>query len=132
MPPDTETSKPSSAKPRPAAPKGQSVDPGARAAAPPKKAATNAGAAARKPSTRGDGKVRPRRATAVAPTAASELRGAPAFDHDVRRALIAQTAYFRAERRGFAAGGEERDWLEAEAEVDALLADGKPRAANDG
>jgi len=31
--------------------------------------------------------------------------------------LIAELAYYRAERRGFAPGGELEDWLEAEAEV---------------
>ncbi|HKT71731.1 MAG TPA: DUF2934 domain-containing protein [Steroidobacteraceae bacterium] len=40
---------------------------------------------------------------------------------DVRRAMIAESAYLRAERRGFAPGHEEADWLAAEAEVDALL-----------
>jgi hypothetical protein len=33
--------------------------------------------------------------------------------------MIAQLAYFRAEQRGFAPGGELQDWLDAEAEVDA-------------
>jgi hypothetical protein len=40
---------------------------------------------------------------------------------EARRAMIAEAAYLRAERRGFATGNEEEDWLEAEAEVDALL-----------
>jgi DUF2934 family protein len=35
--------------------------------------------------------------------------------------MIAKAAYLRAERRGFAPGGEDADWLAAEAEVDALL-----------
>ena len=35
--------------------------------------------------------------------------------------MIAEAAYFRAERRGFSPGGELQDWLEAEAEVDELL-----------
>jgi len=35
--------------------------------------------------------------------------------------MIAQAAYFHAERRGFAPGGEEQDWLKAEAEIAALL-----------
>jgi hypothetical protein len=35
--------------------------------------------------------------------------------------MIAEAAYLRAERRGFAAGNEEEDWLAAEAEVDRLL-----------
>lgn len=33
------------------------------------------------------------------------------------RQMVANVAYFRAERRGFAAGHELEDWLEAEAEV---------------
>ena len=40
---------------------------------------------------------------------------------EARRALIAETAYLRAERRGFEPGQETEDWLAAEAEVDALL-----------
>jgi hypothetical protein len=42
--------------------------------------------------------------------------------------MIAQAAYLRAERRGFAPGGEAEDWLAAEAEVDALLKAGQGRA----
>ncbi len=42
-------------------------------------------------------------------------------DPDVRRQLIATEAYFRAERRGFAAGHELSDWLAAEAAVDSRL-----------
>jgi hypothetical protein len=40
---------------------------------------------------------------------------------DMRRRMIAEAAYFRAEARGFQAGDSVRDWLEAEAEVDAVL-----------
>jgi Protein of unknown function (DUF2934) len=40
---------------------------------------------------------------------------------EARRALIAENAYLRAERRGFAPGHESEDWLAAEVEVDALL-----------
>jgi hypothetical protein len=36
-----------------------------------------------------------------------------------RRELIAQAAYFIAERRGFAPGSELEDWLQAEAEIEA-------------
>jgi Protein of unknown function (DUF2934) len=39
-----------------------------------------------------------------------------------RRAMIAQAAYFRAERRNFAPGRELEDWVAAEAEVDRELA----------
>jgi hypothetical protein len=35
--------------------------------------------------------------------------------------MIAEVAYFRAEARGFEGGDPVRDWLEAEAEVDAVL-----------
>jgi hypothetical protein len=38
-----------------------------------------------------------------------------------RAARIAELAYFKAEKRGFAPGHEEEDWLAAEAEVDAQL-----------
>lgn len=34
-----------------------------------------------------------------------------------RHAIIAEAAYYRAERRGFAPGQELDDWLQAEAEV---------------
>jgi hypothetical protein len=36
-----------------------------------------------------------------------------------RLTRIAEAAYYRAQRRGFEAGGEDEDWLEAEKEVDA-------------
>lgn len=39
-----------------------------------------------------------------------------------RRQRIAEIAYYKAERRGFAPGHEERDWLDAESEMD-----GEPR-----
>ena len=38
-----------------------------------------------------------------------------------RQQLIAQAAYFIAERRGFAPGNELEDWLQAEAEIEACL-----------
>jgi hypothetical protein len=40
---------------------------------------------------------------------------------ETRRAMIAESAYLRAERRGFASGYEVEDWCAAEREVDALL-----------
>ena len=40
-----------------------------------------------------------------------------------RYRMIAEAAYFRAERRGFVAGSELQDWLAAEIEVDELLGD---------
>ncbi len=50
-----------------------------------------------------------------------------AIDPERRRALIAEAAYLRAERRGFVPGHEEEDWLAAEAEVDTALALGADR-----
>jgi hypothetical protein len=41
---------------------------------------------------------------------------------DARRAMIAEAAYLRAERRGFVPGYELEDWIAAESEVDSLLA----------
>lgn len=38
-----------------------------------------------------------------------------------RLKLIAQAAYFIAERRGFAPGNEVEDWLQAEAEIEARI-----------
>ena len=55
---------------------------------------------------------------------AHELRGTrraarPVLSTIDRQRAIAVAAYFRAERRGFAPGGELADWLAAEREVDA-------------
>ena len=36
---------------------------------------------------------------------------------DELRQRIAEAAYYRAQQRGFAPGYEEKDWIEAEAEV---------------
>ncbi len=40
-----------------------------------------------------------------------------ALSQEERRQMIADAAYYRAERRGFAPGGEVDDWLAAEKEV---------------
>lgn len=40
-----------------------------------------------------------------------------------RMQMIATAAYFRAESRGFQAGGELQDWLEAELQIDQLISD---------
>jgi Protein of unknown function (DUF2934) len=60
----------------------------------------------------------------VAKPKAPATIAAPAKAHvseETRRAMIAESAYLRAERRGFAPGGELEDWMAAEREVDALL-----------
>lgn len=52
-----------------------------------------------------------------------------AVSADDRRAMIAEAAYLRAERRGFTPGHETEDWLAAEVEVDVLLKAGPGGAA---
>ena len=53
------------------------------------------------------------------------------ISEDVRRGMIAEAAYLRAERRGFTGGPdkEREDWLAAEAAVDALLKGGHGSSA---
>lgn len=59
-----------------------------------------------------DNTATPRPAHAWLPTA---------IDAEARRMMIAQAAYFRAEKRGFAAGFALDDWLEAEREIARML-----------
>ena len=65
----------------------------------------------------------PRAARTTARTAQAKTRPVPAvlIDQELRRSMIAQAAYYRAERRGFEPGHEAEDWLAAESEVDAAL-----------
>jgi hypothetical protein len=65
-------------------------------------------------------KKRAPRKTAIA-RAVEAAVPAPFTGPEQRAALIAEAAYYRAERRGFAPGHETEDWLAAEAEVDARL-----------
>jgi hypothetical protein len=53
----------------------------------------------------------------------SQISQSSAEQSPEQRQRIAEAAYHKAERRGFAPGYEERDWLEAESEMD-----GEPRA----
>jgi hypothetical protein len=55
------------------------------------------------------------------------LAGAQFWTSEDRYRLIAEAAYFNAERRGFAPGGELEDWLAAELEVDEILGDTSSR-----
>jgi hypothetical protein len=71
----------------------------------------------------------PRKSAVAAAKAKSSV--ASFVDPGQRAALIAEAAYFRAQKRGFAPGHEVEDWLAAEADVDAKLlraAAGAPRA----
>ena len=45
----------------------------------------------------------------------------PTMSAEQRHAMIAESAYRRAESRGFQGGDAMQDWLEGEKEVDALL-----------
>lgn len=60
------------------------------------------------------------------PRGASKSPRQSSADYDCpREQMIAEAAYFHAERRGFVPGNEMSDWLQAEADVEALLG---PRA----
>ena len=66
----------------------------------------------------------PRKRAPRKPSAAA-IATTPTFGQFVeperRAALIAEAAFFRAEKRGFVPGYEIEDWLAAESEVDAKL-----------
>lgn len=71
---------------------------------------------------------RPTDTPAVKPAARRTITRKPAapaatraVSAEARRAMIAERAYLRAERRGFAPGREAEDWLAAESEIDSLL-----------
>jgi hypothetical protein len=55
------------------------------------------------------------------PTKSTVAAARAVVSREGRHAMIAEKAYLRAERRGFAPGRETEDWLAAEAEVDVLL-----------
>jgi hypothetical protein len=49
------------------------------------------------------------------------IRGAPLIPASLRLDMIRDAAYFRAQARGFAPGGETEDWLAAEQEIDEVI-----------
>ena len=55
-------------------------------------------------------------------TRAKKTTGVPA---EQRRNYVEMAAYYIAERRGFAPGTPLEDWVQAEAEIDRLLAEGR-------
>lgn len=70
------------------------------------------------------GKKAPARrvSSAKKPAAGAGTKRVPrSISADERIRMISEAAYYRAEQREFRGGDPERDWLEAEAEVDALL-----------
>jgi hypothetical protein len=84
-----------------------------------------------------NGRKRARKTSPVAPAAKSSKRSAataraahtpaPAAPRASslsaleRHRMIAEAAYYRAQRRGFVGGNSHQDWLDAEAEIDARL-----------
>lgn len=76
-------------------------------------------------------KAAPKKSAAAAPTPAAvtaatirNVSDAPTHrpvSAAERARMVAEAAYYRAQRRGFANGDPVRDWAEAEAEIDALL-----------
>jgi Protein of unknown function (DUF2934) len=74
---------------------------------------------------------KPRARKAATPKGATVVAAAIEISEEVRRGMIAEAAYLRAERRGFVGGHdkEREDWLAAEAEVEALLKAGHGTSA---
>jgi Protein of unknown function (DUF2934) len=81
--------------------------------------------------TKSPAKPRAPRAKKAATTKVSTVSLSIEISEDLRRGMIAEAAYLRAERRGFAGGHEKEreDWIAAEAEVDALLKAGHGSSA---
>lgn len=99
-----------------------------KAKAAPKPAAKPARAAKAVP------KATPKTAAKAAPKAAPKARAAKVVSRsgkpagvapEQRRNYIEMAAYYIAERRGFAPGNPLEDWVQAEAEIDRLLAEGR-------
>lgn len=59
--------------------------------------------------------------TASKPATAKPAESLKKIDPEHRRRMIAETAYFIAEQRGFVGGSPLDDWLQAEVLVDRLL-----------
>jgi hypothetical protein len=81
--------------------------------------------APRSPSASAESRPAQRRPGAAQGQPAPLSKSPVAVSADTRRSMIAKAAYLRSERRGFAPGFEEEDWLTAEKEVDALLSAGQ-------
>jgi hypothetical protein len=82
----------------------------------------------RKETKRSRARAGKRGAAQISVEPAAEPQGIAAISPEERRRMIAEAAYFRAERRGFALGGELDDWIEAEVEIDRLTQPGGSRS----
>ena len=59
-----------------------------------------------------------------APTQTTSTAPGGGLDAESRRGMIAEAAYYLAEKRGFAPGSELEDWCEAESRIDQQAAGG--------
>lgn len=64
------------------------------------------------------------RSTKTNPTQTTATASRGGLDANSRRGMIAEAAYYLAEKRGFAPGRELQDWCEAESLIDRLTAGG--------
>ncbi len=101
------------------------------------KTAASKTTASAKPAAAKPAAVKPAIKAAAKPAASKTAKPAAAKTTTVRRAkaksvspeqrymMIAEAAYFRAEKRGFSGIDAWHDWYEAEREIDGMLASGK-------
>jgi hypothetical protein len=62
-----------------------------------------------------------RASTPTPPAEAQQAARQTPVSREERYRMIAEAAYYRAQRRGFQGGNTAQDWLDAEAEIDARL-----------
>lgn len=91
------------------------------AAAKTRSAGSKAGAAKTEPPK----KAVPRAKAAAPRPAASSAKKLTGVAPEQRRNYVEMAAYYIAERRGFTPGNPLEDWIQAEAEIDRLLAEGR-------
>lgn len=84
----------------------------------------------RKPEIRSSG-VRSKTDSASPRGAGGGPRPVSGIDPELRHRMIAEAAYFLAERRGFSGGDPVQDWLEAEAEIGVMLGGGQTATAEE-
>jgi len=103
----------------------------------PKKTATKSQPAAKKTapaSPRSSNKEKPtEKKTSDVSSSSNETENtkpANTISAEVRSHMIAEAAYYRAAKRGFDGSNEKEDWLVAEAEIDAIINEGKLAALN--
>ncbi len=63
------------------------------------------------------GVIKEKKPVVTKPRASKKVTAVSKVSEDERKKMIADNAYFRAQRRNFSPEGIEEDWLEAEAEI---------------